>query len=230
MSQTRSLPLLRFACVAAGLVIVFSGQPAAGQDTSVGMTAEDLFGDLPIPYDGLGEIWIREDGTVFINLKGDQGTAFRMNAVGLLLTDRDGRITFSDSDASGIVIHRFEDVEPDVASARSAAYYVAGDFIVDYDAHTSRLSVQVLAADTSFDAVFDFVDARAPDSADPQQHQQAASPCGDAATCYASGHGYECCKNCESGYDCSCRALSNGCTCTPCKKLKAIGVILPLAP
>jgi hypothetical protein len=139
--------------------------------------------------------------------------------------------------------HCFEPVTRDVARKRSAAYYVSGDLSLDYDQDTCRLSVQALADKTSFDAVFDFGLARAPEAVEYDavsdsavspasgtgegQLKAASSPCGDGPGCYASSDKYECCKTCPAGYDCSCRVVTTGCSCTDCKKLEAVGVLIP---
>jgi len=210
-------------------------QPGAAQGAKAAPTkaptSETLFGDEWIPYRGLGAAWIRPDGLILIETADNGGIAFKAKVSTLsLFEDEGGEVHFKTSAPSEQLIHRFSPETVRDAKACSAVFHHAGDLTLDYDEETGRLDIRVDGGKQSFVAVFNFTGSQDPAVL---ARAEVSPPVDDGGTykCECSYYGppggsCSASTECPPGYTCTCTCNRNGCECSPCRRLRAIEVLV----
>lgn len=205
------------------------GEPAAQATVSARLltlpTEQDLFGEQVSPYSGMGAVWIRPDGMVFVETEDGGGTAFSIQTSSTCLVQVDGeRVEFrheSQTSDPGIeLIHAFATPPPDPEQGRacSAVYRHVGDLSIDYDEQTGVLMIEVIGGKEIFEAQFDL-----------SQMSQPSGQTGGSCECsYYGPPGGSCSasKTCPEGQECSCKCGQNGCKCSSCKRARGAEVVV----
>jgi hypothetical protein len=215
------------------LTFVATRPPAASADTPSVPPASALFDDLELPYNGLGVVWIRQDGLVTIEF-GDKKTAsFTANVVGLSLVEKGGVVGFYQGTTTGAVVHQFPEEPVAQPAMCSAAFHTVGYLEFDYDEETGVLETRVDGAKQVFEAKFDFANSVVIEFDEQQAQQGAQNTC--QASCSYPSQACSASKTCDPGYQCTCRARCGAdlstCTCSACSRIRAEGVVVqPVDP
>lgn len=204
-----------------------TSEPAAQATAAARMssppTEQELFGEELSPYSGMGAVWIRPDGMVFIEAEEGSGTAFSIQTSSLSLVQVDGeRVEFrheSQAAEPGVeVLHAFASPPPNPEQGRacSAVYRHVGDLSIDYDEETGILLIDVIGGKEIFEAAFDL-------SLMSQPSGQAGGSC-ECSYYGPPGGSCSASKTCPEGQECSCKCDQLGCKCGPCKRARGAEV------
>ncbi|HKQ48459.1 MAG TPA: hypothetical protein VJZ71_10350 [Phycisphaerae bacterium] len=230
--------------VASSAAILFLSGPsprASAYNPSTKPRSSDLMGNLELPYDGLGVVWIRSDGLIIIEVGDNKTVGFRSKLAGFSLAERDDRVTFSQEAKTGTVVHRFP-VEP-VAHAEqfAAVFHIVGYLDLEYDEQAALMRIDVHGAKQSFKAEFGFKDAvvvASPRSDQETARDPAGEPSGRPAQVVLrqcscsdpSGSRSRASKSCPVGYECmcmcSCSKKSGYSLCSRCAWVAASEVVV----
>lgn len=206
-----------------------SGEPAAQATASARFMAppseQELFGEELSPYSGMGAVWIRPDGMVFIETEDGGGTAYSVQTASLCLVQVNGeRVEFRHASQTGDpgveLLHAFTSPPPSPEQGRacSAVYRHVGDLSIDYDKETGVLLVEVIGGKELFEARFDL-----------SRMSQPSGQTGGSCECSYNGPPGGSCsasKACPEGYECSCKCDQNGSKSSSCKRVRGAEVIV----
>lgn len=206
-----------------------SSEPAAQATASALFTTppteQELFGEALSPYSGMGAVWIRPDGMVFVETEDGGGTAYSVQTASLCLVQVNGeRVEFRHASQTGDpgveLLHAFASPPPSPEQGRacSALYRHVGDLSIDYDEQTGILLIEVIGGKEIFEAQFDL----------SRMSQPSVQTGGSCECSYYGPPGGSCSagKTCPEGQECSCKCDQLGCTCGSCKRARGAEVVV----